>query len=102
MCLGPVMNPLKWHWQAIKHCLASITTIKDPAPQSLLIAILCKCVKGCRSTCSCRKSGIQCSAICEKCKRHSCSDAPPETFEQILKLSENNEDADDADSCEIY
>ncbi|GBL96754.1 hypothetical protein AVEN_111882-1 [Araneus ventricosus] len=90
--LDQVMNQLKWGWQTTKHGLAPITTIKDPAPQSLLIDIFYKCAKGCRSTCSCRKSGIKCSAICANYKGLSCSKVPPETEEQMLQLSENHEE----------
>ncbi|GBO41589.1 hypothetical protein AVEN_120060-1 [Araneus ventricosus] len=64
--------------------------VKDPVPQSLLMAIFCKYAK--RSTCSCRKSGIKFSANCANCKRHSCSTATPETDEQMLQLSEDDKD----------
>ncbi|GBL75657.1 hypothetical protein AVEN_154972-1 [Araneus ventricosus] len=97
MWLGQVMIPLNWGWQTTKHGLAPITTIKDPAPQSLLMAIFYKCAKGGRSTCSCKKSGIKCSANCANYKGHSCSNAPPETDEKIIQLIEDNKDSDDVE-----
>ncbi|GBL85160.1 hypothetical protein AVEN_221366-1 [Araneus ventricosus] len=93
MWLGEVMNPLNWGWQTTKHDLAPITTIKDPAspPYSA------KCAKGCRSTCSCRKSEIMCTANCANCKGHSCSYAPPETDEQKLQMREDDQDPDEVE-----
>ncbi|GBM87948.1 hypothetical protein AVEN_195185-1 [Araneus ventricosus] len=92
MWLDQVFNPLNWGWQTTKHGLAPITTIKDLASQSLLMAIFCKYAKGCRSTCSCRNSGIKCSANCENCKEYSCSNPPPQIDEQMLLLSEDDKD----------
>ncbi|GBM86668.1 hypothetical protein AVEN_87431-1 [Araneus ventricosus] len=88
------LKKLKDHFrkQTTKYGLAPITTIKDPTSHSFLMAIFCKYAKGCRSICSYRKSGIKCSANCENCKEHSCSNAPPETDEQMFRQSEDDED----------
>ena len=37
---------------------------KDPAPDSLLELVVCKCKKGCNARCSCRKVGLSCTAAC--------------------------------------
>ncbi|GBN66090.1 hypothetical protein AVEN_80520-1 [Araneus ventricosus] len=95
MWLGQVMNPLKWGWQNTKHGLHLITTIKTSATLLLLMPTFCKCAKGCRSSCYCRKSRIKCSAKFAICK--GCFNAPPETDEQILQLSEDIKDPDDAE-----
>lgn len=57
-------NPLEWGWQRNKHGLTPVTIRKDPAPQSLLKLISCKC----KTTCGgCRKMGLKCSIICGTC-----------------------------------
>ncbi|GBM66931.1 hypothetical protein AVEN_211285-1 [Araneus ventricosus] len=97
MWLGQVMNPVNWIWQTTKHGVDLITIIKDSATQPLLMAIFCKCAKGCRSSCHCRKSRINCSTNCSNCKEHSCFNAPPETDEQMLQFNEDNKDPDDTE-----
>ena len=104
MWLGNQMNPLNWGWQASKFGLAPIPTTREPAPQSLLTTISCKCTKGCAAACSCRKTGIKCSAICANCKGHSCHNAPnadeledtvgdeDELTEQMIISSETEDD----------
>ncbi|GBN56020.1 hypothetical protein AVEN_51096-1 [Araneus ventricosus] len=84
MWLDQVLNPLIWSWQTTKHGLAPITTTKDPAPQSLLMVVFYNYAKGCRYTCSFRKSGIKCSGNYANCKEHSRSNAPPETVEKCF------------------
>ncbi|GBL99290.1 hypothetical protein AVEN_177322-1 [Araneus ventricosus] len=79
-----------WGCQTSTHGLAPKTVIKYPESQSLFMTIFCKCAKGCRYTCSCRKSGIKFSSNCANCKGHSCANAPPETHEKFLQLSEDD------------
>lgn len=104
--LGYELNPLSWGWKNTKIGVAPVTTQKQPAPQSLLMTIICKCTKGCNTSCSCRKAGIKCSTICVNCRGHSCTNTPSEdqvqetteeydTYtEEILHLSENEDDLD--------
>lgn len=92
MWLGNEIDPLNWGWQATRHGLVPITTLKDAAPQSLLMCISCKCVKGCRSLCSCRKSGIKCSKICASCKGLSCFNASYENDDNIYRYGDNIDD----------
>ncbi|GBM90451.1 hypothetical protein AVEN_75831-1 [Araneus ventricosus] len=102
MWLDQVLNPMNWGWLAVKHGLALITTTKDPAPQSLLMALFYNYAKGCISTCRCRKSGIKCSGNCANFKEHSRSNAPPETDEKMLLLSEDDKDQMTLKKREIY
>jgi hypothetical protein len=77
--LGNNMNPMNWGWQANKYgSLVPMSTPDEPAPQSLLTTIYCKCTKGCNAACSCRKALIKCSKICANCKGHSCTNSPTE------------------------
>uniref|UniRef100_A0A0A9YC34 Tesmin/TSO1-like CXC domain-containing protein n=1 Tax=Lygus hesperus TaxID=30085 RepID=A0A0A9YC34_LYGHE len=54
-----------------------ITTINDAAPDYLLKIIHCKCASGCtRGSCSCKKAGLHCSALCKNCAGTACENAP--------------------------
>lgn len=75
MWLGHQMDPLLWGWQASKFGLDPVPTSKEPAPQSLLSTIFCKCNKGCAGGCGCRKAAIKCSLICANCKGNSCTNS---------------------------
>jgi len=71
--IGNEKNPLHWGWKISKYGLLPITTNKDPAPQSVLNTVSCKCTKRCKGSCSCRKLGMTCSSICFNCKGQACT-----------------------------
>lgn len=76
MWLGRDNDPLKWGWKTTKDGLLPVTTSKEPAPPEVLKNVSCKCEKGCRGGCSCRKAGMKCSYICFECKGQSCTNTP--------------------------
>lgn len=43
-------------------------TTLNPAPDSILRHISCKCKKGCQRNCGCKKAGLHCSPICTSCE----------------------------------
>ena len=47
---------------------------KDPAPESLLELIVCRCKKGCNARCFCRRVALSCTAACT-CE-NECSNLP--------------------------
>lgn len=75
MWLEHQMDLLLWGWQSSKFGLDSVPTCKEPAPQSFLSIIFCKCNKWCAGGCGCRKAGIKCSLICANCKGNSCTNS---------------------------
>lgn len=60
-------NAERWGWKKSKNGLIPVTTLEPPAPENLLHLISCKCKKGCRGSCGCRKAGLKCSVICANC-----------------------------------
>jgi len=83
MWIGNEKNPLDWGWKNTKYGLVPITTNKDAAPQSVLKKVSCKCAKGCRGSCSCRKLGMTCSNICFNCRGQSCTNCLKDDQEEF-------------------
>ena len=70
------LNPENYGWKLSKGYLVAITTDKPPAPDSLLKVIRCKCKTNCQtSRCTCKKHGLDCSAMCGECRGVSCLNA---------------------------
>ena len=54
--------------------LLPVTKDLPPAHESLLEMVKCNCSAGCSTQrCTCRKPGLECSAVCGVCKGQSCS-----------------------------
>lgn len=78
--LGNKLLPTNWGWKAVyieekkdkKRVLKPITATTPFAPDELLRLVSCACKSACGSYCSCRKSGLHCSAMCEHCNGLSC------------------------------
>src|ERR1700761_9275057 len=104
---GNPMEPLLWGWEKSDQSLIPVTTLKGPAPETLLKTISCKCALGCKGGCSCRKAGSKCFTICKYCKGQSCMNAPLEdeidTYtteledDVDLQLQQFDSDEDDVD-----
>ena len=82
--LSDTIDPLLciWGWKLDSSKLQPIMTDLDlePAPESLLKIIQCKCklstANPCGSnTCSCRKHGLKCVIACGNCRGESCRNA---------------------------
>lgn len=88
--------PSAWGWKLTKRGVVPITTTMDAAPEQLLHIISCKCTTGCASaSCSCKKTGLLCSAICKHCVGTSCENSPqPDT-------NENDTDDECKDSTDL-
>lgn len=101
---GNVMEPEKWGWKKNNYGLFPVTTFKPPAPPKLLKLIACKCKKGCRGACSCKKSGLKCSIMCLQCN-NSCENNPEDILDDLDEddylsmelelLNEKNENGDE-------
>lgn len=75
--LGVDKNPTEWGWEISKNGLVPVTSTQKPAPDAILNQISCKCKKGCRAGCSCRKSGLSCTIICSSCfTDNACTNRP--------------------------
>ena len=99
---GRDKDPLSWGWRTTNHGLLPITTSKEPAPAEVLNTVSCRCAKGCRGKCSCRKVSMKCSSICLNCKGQACSNAASEdeVLSHISTFSSDEEN--DADEFEDY
>ena len=86
---GHALDPTQWGWKVTKHGLLPITSTAEQAPQELLNSTACKCSKGCRNTCGCRKQGMKCSSICFNCRGVSCTNAP-EDIDDVPNLDDDD------------
>ena len=59
-------------WELTDGVLTQLYTENPAAPESVLRMVTCGCKKGCGKRCSCRKAGLDCSALCLICKGHNC------------------------------
>ncbi|CAG9769929.1 unnamed protein product [Ceutorhynchus assimilis] len=60
-----------------------ITTTMDAAPDPILKIIRCKCTTGSSTgACSCKKTGLRCSAICKNCVGTACENSPKTDFNE--------------------
>ncbi|CAG9833794.1 unnamed protein product [Diabrotica balteata] len=76
-------DPSEWGWQKTSSGLVPIPTTLDPAPNSILRYISCKCKKGCQRNCGCRKAGLHYSPICASCEGLCNNVEPPEDSSDI-------------------
>ena len=70
--LNEKKNPLEWGWKKIGEHLRPITTARPAAPQDLLSLTVCACKDECVRNCECRKSGLNCSSMCDNCSGLEC------------------------------
>ena len=63
----------EWGWERKDGVLYPIGSRKPVAPDELLQMISCGCKTGCGKSCSCRKSAVKCSVLCEICIGVSCT-----------------------------
>ncbi|KAI5755221.1 hypothetical protein M8J77_015151 [Diaphorina citri] len=66
--LGKNVPPTEWGWKQVGNTLIPITTLKSPAPDSLLSLVACSCKKGCSKNCGCRRVSLFCSKLCANCE----------------------------------
>ncbi|KAK2579965.1 hypothetical protein KPH14_007645 [Odynerus spinipes] len=85
-------NATEWGWMKTNRGLEPLVTTADPAPESLLKTISCRCKKNCGKMCGCRKAGLKCSILCQKCSGETC--------ENTVKIRELLDDDDDFDCRE--
>ena len=72
--------------------LHPVMTDVDPAPESLLKFVRCKCKLSTRNpcgnnTCSCRKHRLKCVTACD-CRGESCRNAEEIVYEEDTELDE--------------
>ncbi|GBM77632.1 hypothetical protein AVEN_34458-1 [Araneus ventricosus] len=106
---GNEQNAEQWGWNRNKNGLIPVTTLEPRAPETLLKLISCKCKKGCRKACGCRKIELKCSVICTNCSGTCVNSQVPShdsneeeetetVFEQTYDGIENEEDRDESDN----
>ena len=74
------MDPKQWGWKLDGTVLVPVMTDLDPAPESLLKFVRCKCKLSSKNPCgsnicSCRKNGLKCITACGDCRGESCKNA---------------------------
>lgn len=70
---GIELDPLQWGFAKRGRFLLPVKMRKPPAQESLLKVVRCGCRSGCeRMSCSCRKYGLPCGAMCNPCRGTSC------------------------------
>lgn len=75
--LGNELLPSLWGWSITTRGVLPISTTRNAAPDDILKIVSCKCSKGCSTgSCSCKKAGLRCSAMCKHCAGLSCENAP--------------------------
>ncbi|XP_063235988.1 uncharacterized protein LOC134538524 [Bacillus rossius redtenbacheri] len=87
--LGNRLSPTEWGWEievakkngCLKKTLKPTISSKPFAPNDLLFLVSCSCKLGCGNYCRCRKSNLQCTAMCENCSGLSCYNSPGFTNE---------------------
>jgi hypothetical protein len=88
--LGKNVPPTEWGWKQVGNTLIPITTLKSPAPDSLLSLVACSCKKGCSKNCGCRRVGLFCSKLCANCEGN-CNNATPAVTEEEDPFAEDEE-----------
>ena len=67
------MNPTEWGWDVQGDKLVPIMMENSPAPDILLKMIRYNCSERCITlTCSCKKHGLECTAVCGHCPDGNC------------------------------
>lgn len=69
---GNEVDPTDWGWIRKGDLLIPVCMTKDPAPPKLLSIISCYCKSNCTVKCECRRSGLNCSAMCRECQGLLC------------------------------
>lgn len=87
MWLGNSLDPKEYGWMEENRILKPVMMTIKAAPENVLNMIYCRCKTNCGSKCGCRKSGLNCTDICENCKGQSCSNGL-----LLLHESEENEE----------
>ena len=84
---GQDLNPCNWGWKIQSGKCVAIRTDLAAAPKTLLEIVKCNCKTGCKTgRCTCKKHGLECTAVCGECKGVSCENG------QQLDLSEDDND----------
>lgn len=99
-CLLPCINapsPVGHGWDVKDDNLVFVWMANDPAPQKVLKTVHCKCPKsGCKGTCSCSRSGLPCTDLCQ-CLSEICNNRKiaDQTDHEIVSESDSDSDIDD-------
>ena len=74
---GNFLLATDWGTECIDDMLISIYTDRPAASDSVLRMVSCGCKTDCGKRCSCRKAGMDCSAMCSKCIGRNCTNVCP-------------------------
>lgn len=88
--LGRSLSPEEWGWRKAGNSLIPISTLRSPAPDTLLSLVACSCKKGCTGNCGCRRVGLFCSNLCRNCEGN-CTNASPTVLGDDDLLAEEEE-----------
>ena len=86
-------------WKLEEDHLEIVWGTQQPAPESILEYVNCKCKKGCKTKrCSCYKSDLKCTELCQcdSCENLDVADELTEIEAQFLEYEfEEGDDVDD-------
>ena len=101
----PIMaspSPVGYGWKLEEGHLEIVWGTQQPAPESILEYVNCKCKKGCKTKrCSCYKSDLKCTELCQcdSCENLDVADELTEIEAQFLEYEfEEGDDVDDDDT----
>ena len=84
-------NVTRHGWYIDKNGKVSVKWMSQPpAPDSILLLVNCKCVKGCETNrCLCRKLGLKCMDVykCSDCKNNTGSGSTEDSTDSDMSLS---------------
>ncbi len=101
-------SPVGYGWKLEGDLLEIVWGTQEPAPESMLEYVNCKCKKGCKTKrCSCQKANLKCTELCQcnDCENNETdelSEIEAELLENELEEGANHdvEDEDDEDNFE--
>lgn len=73
--LGRCLQPTDWGWQCNDGVLIPTFSDRPVASKSILCMVSCGCKTGCGNKCSCRKAGLECTAMCSTCMGRHCTNS---------------------------
>ena len=90
-------SPVGHGWKLKDNQLQIVWGTQEPAPESILECVQCKCQKGYKARCSCYKSDLKCTELCQ-CKSCENSDIlADELIELEAQFLKNNFELEECD-----
>ena len=96
---GIALDSTDWGWMLKDGDLTPLSTLREPAPETLLHLITCNGRSGCERNCECRRSGLPCTSMCGFCAGHGCSNHDTSDDTDDGEDDTNGSDEDELDAA---